>query len=141
MTAAIIPNLDSIAEFRILSDNFDAEFGNIPEARSTSSQNRELTSTTAMSSNSCETPISTPAIFLSHSRDYQNQFGGTGGGPIVKKSLFLLRLSRHPADSGGGHRADICADDAGADGRLVRSSGLADRHRKSGYEPVRGDCV
>ena len=28
MGTSIIPNLDSIAEFRILTDNFDAEYGN-----------------------------------------------------------------------------------------------------------------
>jgi hypothetical protein len=31
--AAIVPNLDSIAEFRVLTSNFDAEYGN-PEIRS-----------------------------------------------------------------------------------------------------------
>ena len=28
MGVAILPNLDSIAEFRVLTNNFDAEYGN-----------------------------------------------------------------------------------------------------------------
>ena len=33
MGAAIIPNLDSIAEFRVLTGNFDAEYGNYAGGR------------------------------------------------------------------------------------------------------------
>ena len=61
LAAAVIPNLDSIAEFRILSDNFDAEYG-----RYTGGQINVITKAgtndfMAMFSNSCGIPTSTRA--------------------------------------------------------------------------------
>ena len=101
MAAAIIPNLDSIAEFRILSDNFDAEYGKYTGGQinviTKSGTNQfhgdafEFLRNTDLDSRNFFSP--TRATFI------QNQFGGTVGGPIVRnKDLFLLGLSRHPAD-------------------------------------------
>jgi hypothetical protein len=92
MAAAIIPNLDSIAEFRILSDNFDAEYG-----RYTGGQINVITKsgTNEFHGNVFEFLRNTDL----DSRNYfspargtfiQNQFGGTVGGPIVKKKIFFF---------------------------------------------------
>ena len=101
LAAAIIPNLDSISEFRILSDNFDSEYGRYTGGQinviTKSGTNEfhgdafEFLRNTDLDSRNYFSP--TRATFI------QNQFGGTFGGPIVrKKGLLLHGLSRHTAD-------------------------------------------
>ncbi len=92
MAAAIIPNLDSIAEFRILSDNFDAEYGRYTGGQinviTKSGTNQfhgdvfEFLRNTDLDSRNYFSP--TRATFI------QNQFGGTVGGPIVRKKIFFF---------------------------------------------------
>ncbi len=92
LAAAIIPNLDSIAEFRILSDNFDAEFGKYTGGQinviTKSGTNEfhgdvfEFLRNTDLDSRNYFSP--TRATFI------QNQFGGIFGGPIVKKKVFFF---------------------------------------------------
>lgn len=89
---SIIPNLDSIAEFRVLTNNFDAEFGNYSGGivnvvtRSGADQFHgnlfEFLRNTDLDSRS----------YFSPQRDtyQQNQFGGTFGGPIKKDKLFFF---------------------------------------------------
>jgi hypothetical protein len=92
MAAAIVPNLDSIAEFRILSDNFDAEYG-----KYTGGQINVITKSganqfhggafaflrnTDLDARNFFSP--TRATFI------QNQFGGTAGGPIVRNKIFFF---------------------------------------------------
>ncbi len=87
---AIIPNLDSISEFRVLTNNFDAEYGNyaggIVTAVTKSGTNQIHGSAFEFLRN---TDLDAKAFF-SPSRDtyQQNQFGGTLGGPIKKDRLF-----------------------------------------------------
>jgi hypothetical protein len=89
---SVVPNLDSIAEFRILTDNFDAEFGNYSGGvvnvitRSGSNQLHgtgfEFLRNTALDARN----------FFSPDRSFyrQNQFGGTLGGPIRQNKLFFF---------------------------------------------------
>ena len=86
----IVPNLDSIAEFRILTDNFDAEFGNYSGgvvnvvtkagANELHGSGFEFLRNTALDARN----------FFSPERSFyrQNQFGGTMGGPVRKNKLF-----------------------------------------------------
>ncbi|MBZ5603046.1 MAG: carboxypeptidase-like regulatory domain-containing protein [Acidobacteriia bacterium] len=88
----IVPNLDSIAEFRILTDNFDAEFGNysggVINVVTKSGTNElhgsgfEFLRNTSLDARN----------FFSPERSFyrQNQFGGTVGGPIRKNKLFFF---------------------------------------------------
>src|SRR3984885_6134593 len=89
---AIIPNLDSIAEFRVLTNNFDAEYGNysggIVNVITKSGANEihgtgfEFLRNTVLDARN----------FFSPDRSFyrQNQFGGTIGGPIRKNKIFYF---------------------------------------------------
>ena len=92
MGTAIIPNLDSIAEFRILTNNFDAEYGEF-----SGGQINVVTKsgTNALHGDAFEflrnTNFDARNYFSpSRGRFDQNQFGGTFGGPIRKNSLFFF---------------------------------------------------
>jgi len=92
MAAAIIPNLDSIAEFRILSNNFEAEYG-----RFTGGQINVITKSGAnqFHGNAFEFLRNTDLDarnYFSPTRGtfIQNQFGGTVGGPVVRKKVFFF---------------------------------------------------
>jgi Carboxypeptidase regulatory-like domain/TonB dependent receptor len=90
--AAIIPNLDSIAEFRILTSNFDAEYGGYSGG--------QINVVTKSGANEFHGDV---FEFLRNTdldaRNYfsptrgafdQNQFGGTFGGPIRRKKIFFF---------------------------------------------------
>ena len=92
MGAAIIPNLDSIAEFRILTNNFDAEYGEF-----SGGQINVITKsgTNSFHGNVFEFVRNTDLDarnFFSPARGAfdQNQFGGTIGGPIRKNKIFFF---------------------------------------------------
>jgi hypothetical protein len=90
--AAIIPNLDSIAEFRILTNNFDAEYGNYSGGQvnvvTKSGENSvhgdafDFVRNTKFDARNFESP--TIGTFQ------QNQFGGTFGGPIKRNKAFFF---------------------------------------------------
>jgi hypothetical protein len=92
MAAAIIPNLDSIAEFRILSADFDAEYGKYTGGQinviTKSGTNEfhgdvfEFLRNTDLDARNYFSP--TRGTFI------QNQYGGTMGGPIVRKKIFFF---------------------------------------------------
>ncbi|HXX18662.1 MAG TPA: TonB-dependent receptor [Candidatus Acidoferrum sp.] len=92
MGAAIIPNLDSIAEFRILTSNFDAEYGefsggqiNVVTKAGTNSFHGDLfefVRNTDLDARNYFSP--TRGAFD------QNQFGGIFGGPIRKNKIFFF---------------------------------------------------
>src|SRR3984885_7670023 len=92
MGTAIIPNLDSIAEFRILTNNFDAEYGNysggLVNAITKSGTNEfhgdvfEFLRNTDLDARNFFSPDKGEFI--------QNQFGATAGGPILKDKLFFF---------------------------------------------------
>ena len=89
---SIVPNLDSIAEFRILTNNFDAQYGNysggIINVVTKSGANQihgsgfEFLRNTDLDARN----------FFSPDRSFyrQNQFGGTVGGPIKKDKVFYF---------------------------------------------------
>src|SRR5580700_4541630 len=89
---AIVPNLDSIAEFRVLTNNFDAEYGNysggIINVITKSGSNQlhgsafEFLRNTDLDARN----------FFSPQRGFfrQNQFGGTVGGAIKKNKVFYF---------------------------------------------------
>ncbi|MGB6458711.1 MAG: carboxypeptidase regulatory-like domain-containing protein [Candidatus Acidiferrum sp.] len=92
MGAAIVPNLDSIAEFRILTNNFDAEYGefsggqvNVVTKSGTNTFHGdvfEFARNTDLDARNYFSP--TRGAFD------QNQFGGTFGGPIKKDKIFFF---------------------------------------------------
>jgi hypothetical protein len=89
---AIIPDLDSIAEFRILTNNFDAEYGNYPGGQinvvTKSGSNRYHGSLFEFLRN---TDLDARNYFAVGRDPYQqNQFGGTFGGPIKRDKLFFF---------------------------------------------------
>src|SRR5205823_3006014 len=89
---SIVPDLDSIAEFRILTNSFDAEFGNssggIVNVVTKSGTNElhgagfEFLRNTALDARN----------YFSPERSFyrQNQFGGTIGGPLRKNRIFFF---------------------------------------------------
>lgn len=90
--AAIIPNLDSIAEYRVLTSNFDAEYGNysggLINVVTKSGENQvhgslfEFLRNTDLDARGFFDPSRAPFI--------QNQFGATIGGPIKKDKVFFF---------------------------------------------------
>jgi Carboxypeptidase regulatory-like domain/TonB dependent receptor len=88
----IIPNLDSIEEFRILTNNFDAEYGNYAGGQinviTKSGTNRFHGSVFEFLRN---TAFDARNYFAAARDDYkENQFGGTIGGPIKRDKLFFF---------------------------------------------------
>ncbi|HEY7390784.1 MAG TPA: carboxypeptidase-like regulatory domain-containing protein, partial [Bryobacteraceae bacterium] len=124
---SIVPNLDSIAEFRILTNNFDAEFGNynggvvnvVTKAGTNSLHGSgfEFLRNTDLDARN----------FFSPERSFyrQNQFGGTLGGPIKKDRIFYFGDYQGTRQNQGidtglipvpslGNRAGNFADEAGS---------------------------
>jgi len=90
--AGIIPNLDSIAEFRILTSNADAEYGGysggLINVITKSGGNEFHGSTFEFLRN---TSLDARGFFSpERSAFQQNQFGGTLGGPIRRNKLFFF---------------------------------------------------
>ncbi len=93
--AAIIPNLDSIQEFRIITNNFDAEYGNYSGGQvnvvTKSGSNafhgsgfEFLRNTSLDAKNYYALSTDKTPVFR------QNMFGGTFGGPLVKDKTFFF---------------------------------------------------
>src|SRR6266436_2345935 len=92
----ILPNLDSIAEFRIITNNFDAEYGNYSGSQinvATKSGTNgfhgsafEFLRNTDFDARNFFNPASVGA----KGDLKQNQFGGTVGGPIKHDKLFFF---------------------------------------------------
>jgi hypothetical protein len=88
----VIPNIDSIAEFRIITNNFDAEYGNYSGG--------QVNVVTKQGTNDFHgdlfefnrnTDLNARNYFApSIPKFIQNQFGGTVGGPIRKQSTFFF---------------------------------------------------
>jgi hypothetical protein len=89
---AVIPNLDSIAEFRILTNNFDVEYGN--------SSGGQINVITKSGGNEFHgdmfeflrnTNLDARNFFdTARGAYHQNQFGGTIGGPIRRERIFFF---------------------------------------------------
>jgi hypothetical protein len=93
--AAIIPNLDAISEFRIITNNFDAEYGNYSGGQinvvTKSGTNKFHGSGFEFLRN---TSLDAKNFYAGHTDKTpvfrQNQFGGTFGGPIRKDKTFFF---------------------------------------------------
>ena len=124
--AALIPNLDSIAQFRIITNNFNAEYGNYSGGQInvvTKSGTNEYHGTvfdflrnTDLDARNYFSP--TRGVFI------QNQFGGTVGGPIRRNKMFwfadyqgtrqiLGQTQSYPVPSNADRTGDL-VDQAGA---------------------------
>lgn len=89
---AIVPNVDSIAEFRIITNNFDAEYGHysggLINVITKSGTNQfhgdafDFVRNTAFDAKNYFSPT--------RGAYHQNQFGGTFGGPLVRDKLFFF---------------------------------------------------
>ncbi len=89
---SVIPNLDSISEFRLLTDNFDPEYGNYngglinvvtkPGGDAIHGDAFEFLRNTSLDAKNYF--AATRSVFR------QNQFGGTVGGPIKKQKIFFF---------------------------------------------------
>ena len=89
---SIVPSLDSIAEFRILTNNFDAEYGNysggIVNVVTKSGSNELHGSGFEFLRN---TDLDARNFFSPERSSYrQNQFGGTVGGAFKKNKAFFF---------------------------------------------------
>ncbi len=92
MGAAVVPNLDSIREFRVLTNNFNPEYGNFSGG--------QVLVTTKSGTNDFHgsafeflrnTNLDARNYFASDRAKYdRNQFGGTFGGPIRRERLFFF---------------------------------------------------
>jgi hypothetical protein len=91
--AALIPNLDSIAEFRIITNNYDAQYGNYSGGQvnvvTKAGTNRfhgdvfDFLRNTDLDAANYET-AGQRGVYI------QNQFGGTFGGPIKRDRVFFF---------------------------------------------------
>ncbi|MEO6909928.1 MAG: carboxypeptidase-like regulatory domain-containing protein [Edaphobacter sp.] len=92
---AIVPNLDSISEFRIITNNFDAEYGNFSGGQVnvvTKNGTNQIhgsafeffRNTVLNASNYFAVPLNTRGPYN------QNIYGGTVGGPIKRDKIFFF---------------------------------------------------
>lgn len=92
MGAAVIPNLDSIQEFLVLTNNFNAEYGNFSGSQilvGTKSGTNEVHGSAFDFLRN--TDLDSRNFFtLGRARYDRNQFGGTVGGPIRKNKVFFF---------------------------------------------------
>jgi len=92
MGTAVIPNLDSIQDFRVLTSNFDAQYGNFSGGQvivmTKSGTNQIHGSAFEFLRN---TSLDARNYFSADRAKYdRNQFGGTLGGPIKKDKMFFF---------------------------------------------------
>jgi hypothetical protein len=93
---ALVPNLDSIEEFRIITNNFDAEYGNYAGGQinvvTKSGTNAWHGSAFEFLRNSAldATQYGTSSNNLGAALFRQHQFGGTFGGPVKRNKLFFF---------------------------------------------------
>jgi hypothetical protein len=117
MGTAIIPNLDSIGELQVLTNNFNAEYGNYSGGQVllvTKSGGNQYHGT--LFEFLRNTDLDARNFFSSNVAAYrQNQFGGTFGGPIRPDHLYFF------ADYQGERLTQ------GIDTGLIRVPSLADR--------------
>jgi len=126
MGTAIIPNLDSIAEFRILTNNFDAEYGEY-----SGGQINVITKsgTNAFHGDVFEflrdTNLDARNYFSPTRGSFnQNQFGTTLGGPITRSKIFFFSDYQGTRQTQGVDTGRIVVPSA-----LDRSGNLSDLSR------------
>ena len=131
----IIPDLDSISEFRVLTNNFDPEYGNyaggIVNAVTKSGTDQFHGDAFEFLRN---TALDAKSFFSPHREAYdQNQFGGTLGGPIKKGKLFFFGDYQGTRTTEGLDTGQVTVPS------LAERAGQFRRHRPSA-EPPRRSC-
>ncbi|MEA2544346.1 MAG: hypothetical protein QOH35_5712, partial [Acidobacteriaceae bacterium] len=150
--AAMIPNLDSIAQFRIITNNFDAEYGNYSGG--------QINVVTKSGSNQYH---GTVFDFLRNTdldaRNYyspsrgvyiQNQFGGTAGGPIRKNKMFwfadyqgtrqiLGQTQSYPVPSDANRTGDLSDSASSLTGTVVGAGWANTLSQTVGYPVSQGE--
>ena len=89
---AAIPNLDSIEEFRIITNNFDAEYGNYSGGQINVITKSGTNQFHGAAFEFLRNTVFNAKGFFDPTRGAfrQNEFGGTFGGPIKKDRLFFF---------------------------------------------------
>ncbi|MGB2886056.1 MAG: carboxypeptidase regulatory-like domain-containing protein [Candidatus Acidiferrales bacterium] len=89
---AVIPNLDSIAEFRILTNNTDAEYGNYAGGQINVITKSGTDQFHGDAFEFFRNTVLNARGFFDPARGafHQNQFGGTIGGPIKRQKVFFF---------------------------------------------------
>jgi len=95
---AIVPNLDAIDEFRIITSNFDASTENLVAARSTSLPSQEANTLHGDVFDFLRNTDVDARNYFSPTRGVfrQNQFGSTIGGPIRHDKIFFFTDYQEP---------------------------------------------
>jgi hypothetical protein len=132
--AAMIPNLDSIAQFRIITNNFDAEYGNYSGGQvnvvTKSGTNQyhgtvfDFLRNTNLDARNYYSP--TRGVFI------QNQFGGTAGGPIRKNKMFWFADYQGTRQIIGQTQSYPVPSNADRTGNLIDQIGTPDQPGFSG---------
>jgi hypothetical protein len=88
----IIPNIDSLDEFRVLTNNFDAQYGNYGGGIVNAVTKAGTNNVHGTGFEFLRNTLLDARDFFSPDRDVfrQNQFGGTVGGPIKKNRIFFF---------------------------------------------------
>src|ERR1700742_1545987 len=150
--AAMIPNLDSIAQFRIITNNFDAEYGNYSGGQvnvvTKSGTNQyhgtvfDFLRNTDLDARNYYSP--TRGVFI------QNQFGGTAGGPIRKNKMFrfvdyqgtrqiLGATQSYPVPSGANRTGDFSDSEGSLTGTVVGAGWANTLSQTLGYPVAQGE--
>ena len=150
--AAMIPNLDSIAQFRIITNNFDAEYGNYSGGQVnvvTKSGTNQFHGTafdflrnTDLDARNYYSP--TRGVFI------QNQFGGTIGGPIRRNKIFwfadyqgtrqiLGATQSYPVPSDSDRTGDLSDQGASLTGTVVGAGWANTLSQTLGYPVAQGE--
>jgi hypothetical protein len=150
--AAMIPNLDSIAQFRIITNNFDAEYGNYSGGQVnvvTKSGSNDYHGTvfdflrnTDLDARNYYSP--TRGVYI------QNQFGGTAGGPIRKNKMFwfadyqgtrqiLGATQSFPVPSNSDRTGDLSDQATALTGTVVGAGWASTLSQTLGYPVAQGE--
>ena len=150
--AAMIPNLDSIAQFRIITNNFDAEYGNYSGGqinvvtKSGSNQYHgtvfDFLRNTDLDARNYYSP--TRGVYI------QNQFGGTAGGPIRKNKIFwfadyqgtrqiLGQTQSYPVPSAANRTGDLSDSVSSLTGTVVGAGWANTLSQTLGYPVAQGE--
>ncbi len=92
MGAAIVPNLDSISEMRVLTSSFDAQYGNFSGGQVLVSTKSGADDFTGSFFEFLRSTSLDARNFLASQRAgfHRNQFGATIGGPVRKDKVFFF---------------------------------------------------
>ena len=125
--AGLIPNLDSIDEFRLITNSFDAEYGKFSGAvmNAITKSGTQRFPWRCVRISAQRRPWTRAISSIPRKAELRrNQFGYTAGGPFLEEQAVLVhRLSGHAAGARREHRNRAVADRGGTRGQL-RSSGI-----------------